>query len=92
MANITRLVFVWQGNEYESPLWAPCRLPAMATPLLREVRDCADQVHYVLPAPDAVWHWGPKYHDFAVLAEELGRQLFEENDDVATSTPIEFMG
>ena len=88
VANISRLVFVWQGNEYES--LAPSRIPAVATHLLHAVRHYADEVFFQFPAPDSVWGYGEMYGEFAEAAARFGTSLFMEDSDVKTATPMEF--
>ena len=90
IANIDRLVFVWQGNEYTTV--ATSQIGEYVVPLLKSVRSSADCVRFVLPASDNVWHYGISYDIFAAEARRAALTQLPFDSDMQFSCCAEFAG
>lgn len=94
VANITRLVLVWQGNEYEDVGVGAIEnyirekiVPRLATTIM-----LADATAFVIPAPDSIWVYGEAYAAFAAEAKDHILKVFRNVCEVDISIPYEFEG
>ena len=90
VANIHRLVVVWQGNEYDTMGLGD--VPLYVSEHFTSLQISADSVNFVLPAPDEVWGYGPMYGRFALESQRIALQGFRDQLDVDLSGAFELGG
>jgi hypothetical protein len=90
VADVSRLVVVWQGNEYTT--LAGKDVSSYVATLFAMLQASADSVNFVLPAPDSVWRYGDSYDAFAEEVRRVALREFRAEADVDLSGAFELGG